>query len=211
MPFDPDGDQEPEVAAYDAPSAFDPYNPSGDSPESVQPTSSSPAQSSDAPGFGDTSGADGEPPEQAPQGTEEPPDEEPLPEFDPRWTKEFEGLLYLGRLTDTFTLWGHTFVIRTLTTEELAEVGLIVAKYQGTRAENAVYQAAIVAASVVTVDGQPLPRAITVDTTDELATVKFPYVMRNWMPPVKEAVYNKSFGLELKVRQVLAALGEPPG
>jgi hypothetical protein len=90
-------------------------------------------------------------------------------------------------------------------------VGLIVAKYQGTRAENAVYQAAIVAASVVTVDGQPLPRAITVDTTDELATVKFPYVMRNWMPPVKEAVYNKSFGLELKVRQVLAALGEPPG
>jgi hypothetical protein len=35
MPFDPDGDQEPEVAAYDAPSAFDPYNPSGDSPESV--------------------------------------------------------------------------------------------------------------------------------------------------------------------------------
>lgn len=209
MPFDPDGGQNDEAAAYDNPPAFDPYHPSGDSPESVQPTSSSPAQSSTAPGFGDTSGADGEPPEKAPQGTED--QDEELPEFDPRYIEEFEGLLYLGRLQDTFRLWGHTFVVRTLTTEELAEVGLIVQKYRGTTAENAVYQAAIAAASVVTVDGQPLPRSITVDNSDELAAVRFPYVMKNWMPPVKEAIYNKSFALELRARQVLAAMGEPSG
>ena len=210
MPFPEDGGLS-ETTAYDAPPTFTPYDPPED-PESVQPTSTSPAPSTTGPGDdGGTPGADGEP-QEAPQGSgEEPDDEAPLPEFDPKHREAFTGLLYLGRLQETISLFGHTFVIKTLTTEELAEIGLIVKRYSGTNAENAVYQAAVVAASVVSVDGQPLPGAITVDASEELTTVKFPYVLRNWLPPVREALYNKSFGLELTVRRVLASMGEASG
>lgn len=204
MPLPTDGDSS-ESSVYDGPSSFDPYD-----PESVQPTSPGPAQSSSAPGFGDTSGADGEQQSStAPQGQ---PDPEPaLPEFDPKHREAFEGLLYLGRLQDTFSLWGHTFVVRTLTTEQLAEIGLLVKPYQGSAVENAVYQSAVVAASVVTVDGKALPSAITIDDSDTLGAVRFPYVMRNWMPPVREAVYNKCLALEYLVREVLTSMGKASG
>lgn len=208
MPFDPDGDSQPESTVYDKPPAFNPYDPPED-PEVVQPPSPGPAQSStEALGFGDTSGADDESQEEAPQDQTE---EEPLPEFDPRYREDFEGLLYLGRLEETFSLWGHTFVIRTLTTEQLAEIGQIVRPHEGSNAKNAVYQSAVVAASVVTVDGKPLPQSITIDNSDELTTVRYPYVLKKWMPPVREALYNRSMLLELKTRQVLHAMGEASG
>lgn len=216
MPFPEGGDAErkSESAVYDTPSAFDPYDEhsttSSSSPESVQPTSS-PAPSSTTPGnVGDTSGADGEPGVTPPQDAEEKA-EEPLPEFDPRHREAFEGVLYLGRLTQTVSLYGHTFVVRTLTTEENAEIALIVKPYEGLPAANMVYQAAVVAAGLVSVDGQPLPGAITVDKTGELTTIKYPYVAKNYMPPVKEAIYNKIFALEVKARHALLALGEASG
>lgn len=207
MPFDEDGDSKPESSVYDNPPAFNPYDPPSD-PEVVQPPSPGPAQSSEpAPDFGDTSGADDES-QPAPQDQTE---EEPLPEFDPKYREDFEGLLYLGRLEETFRLWGHTFVVRTLTTEQLAEIGLIVRPHTGSNAENAVYQAAVVAAAVMSVDGQPLPQSIRIDDSDELATVKFPYVLKNWMPSVREEIYNRCMRLELTTRRVLSAMGEASG
>lgn len=215
MPFPEDGDSKPESSVYDSQPRFNPYDTSED-PESVQPTSPGPAQSSTAPGFGDTSGADGEPqPKAAPQDSDgedgEVPEEEPLPEFDPRHRQDFEGLLYLGRLQETFRLWGHTFVIKTLTTEEVAEIGLIIKPYDGTSGFNAAYQAAVVAACVVSVDGKELPKSIEVGGLDELRNVRFPYVLKNWMPPVREEVWNRYFNLELRSRRVLDALGEASG
>lgn len=135
----------------------------------------------------------------------------PLPEFDPKYRDPFHGLLYLGRTQKTFTLWGHTFVIRTSTTEQLAEIGLILQPYEGTSARNAVYQAAIVAACVVSVDGKALPGSITVDKSNELTLVRFPYVLKNWLPPVREAIYDECFKLEMEVREVLDAMGKASG
>lgn len=213
MPFDEDGDTEKsESAVYDKSPTFDPYDPPT-TPEAVQPTSPSPAPSSDAPDFGGTSGADSEQPsdqsDSAPQ--EKPEEAAPLPEFDPRYRDAFTGLLYLGRLQQTFNLWGHTFVVRTLTTEQLAEVGLIVKPYLGTEMQNAVYQTAVVAAAVVSVDGQPLPGSIEIDNSTELTTVKYPYVAKNWLPAVREEIYNKCFELEILTREVLEALGKASG
>lgn len=211
MPFQADGDSV-ESAVYDAPSTFDPYDPS-DTPEAVQPTSPGPAQSSSAPGIGDTSGTDGERDTQAPQGNQEQqdPEEDPLPEFDPRYRDELVGLLFLGRLKETFTYCGHQIAIRTLTTEDLAKIGLLIKSYDGTTAFNAVYQAAFVAASLVTVDGKPLPVAsLTLDDADAL-DLRFQYVLRQYMPPVREHFYNKAFALEVTSRNVLAAMGKASG
>jgi len=205
MPLPEDGDST-ESSVYDAPSAFNPYDPPIDT-ESVQPTPISPTPSSDTPGAGDT----GEQTESSPQGEQQVQQEViELPQFDEKHAEDFVGLLYLGRIDKQFRLFGHTFVIRTLTTEQLAEIAQIVKKYADTTAENAVYQSAVVAAGVQSVDGQPLPGALTFNDLDDLQ-VRFTYVMRNWMPPVREAIYRECTRLELVTRQALAALGEASG
>lgn len=174
-------------------------------PEAVQPTSS-PTPSSTAPeSDGDTSGEDGEaaPVEQAQAA------EAPLPEFDPKYREPLTGLLYLGALTETFTLWGHEFVIRTLTTEQMTEAALYTAKYEGTRAANSAYAAATLANAVVSVDGNPLPQGLGGNDTGFDARVA--YVTKNWYPAVRDAIWAKVFSLEEKAREVLEALGKASG
>lgn len=213
MPFETDGDpeKEPESAVYDNPPIFDPYDPPT-TPEAVQPSPPSPAPSSDAPDFGGTSGNDSEQPSGQPDSApQEKPEADPLPEFDHKYREPFTGLLYLGRLQETFNLWGHTFVVRTLTTEQLAEIGLIVKPYLGTKVEGAVYETAVVAAAVVSVDGKPIPGSIEIDNSTELTTVKYPYIARNWMPSVREEIYNRCFALEIVSRNVLEAMGKASG
>lgn len=208
MPLPEDGGST-ESSVYDAPSAFNPYDPPIES-ESVQPTPISPTPSSDTPGTGDT----GEQTESRPQGEQQDQPEAAevvdLPRFDDRHAEEFVGLLYLGRIDKKFRLFGHTFVIRTLTTEQLAEIAQIVKGHDGGSAKNAVYQSAVVAASVQSVDGEPLPGSLTFNDLDDLQ-VRFNYVMRNWMPPVREALYLECTRLELVARQALTALGEASG
>lgn len=201
----PEGGDSTESATYDAPPTFNPYDPSTDT-ESVQPTPISPTPSSTTPGDGDT----GEQTESSPQGEQQVQPEVPTPEFDQRHAEDFVGLLYLGRLDKTFRLFGHTFVARTLTTEQMAEIAQIEKPHRGGSAEGAVYQSAVVAASVQTVDGQPLPGAITMSANDDML-VRFNYVMKNWMPPVRERIYDECIRLELVSRQVLTSLGEASG
>lgn len=200
MPLD---DVPLEESVYDQPSGIAAYD-----PETVQPTSTSPAPSSQtAPGnLGGTTGEDGE---QTPEGGEQP--EESLPEFDPRFKEEFRGLIYVGALTDTFTWLGHTFVIRTLTTGELAEVALAVKVYDGSDAVLKVYQAAVVAACVISVDGQPMPTPLTNDVNDTAFNNAFRYVMRSWFPPVLDVIYQRYYSLEIMVRQVIEAMGNHSG
>ena len=188
----------PDEAAYGTTEGFAPYD-----PRAVQPTSS-PAPSSEPPGsVGGTSGADGE------QAGDTDPD--PLPEFDARYQEEFEGLLYIGALTKTFTWLGHEFHIRTLTTGELAEVALAAKPYDDSEASMKAYQTGVVAASIVTVDGKPLPAPITTDPGDTPFLNRFRYVHNRWFPPVIDAVYEQCFGLEIKVREVIEAMGNRSG
>src|SRR5690348_6594372 len=76
-------------------------------------------------------------------------DTEIIPEFDPKVRQDFEGLLYLGRLTHTFNWLGHRFLIRTLSAGEILEVGLLHKPYIGSLADVKAYQAAVVAAAVL--------------------------------------------------------------
>lgn len=140
--------------------------------------------------------------------TDEP---EPLPEFDPRYKQDFEGLLYLGRLTDTFTWLGHTFTIRTLTSGEVMEVGLLHKPYVGTLADVKAYQAAVVAACVLEVDHKPMPVPVTNDPSDTALVGKFQYVMQSWFPPTLDVVYDRYMLLEERVERVIEAMGKASG
>lgn len=139
------------------------------------------------------------------------PEQPPLPEFDPKYLDEFRGLMYVGALKDTFRWMGHTFVIRTLTTGELAEVALAAKPYAGSDALLKAYQSAVVAACVVSVDGQPLPMPITNDAADSGLTNAFNYVMAHWFPPTIDVIYERYYALEITVRNVLDAMGKVSG
>lgn len=133
-------------------------------------------------------------------------EQEELPEFDPQWTEELDGLMFLGRLIDDFYWLGHHFVIKTLSTNDLLEVGLLAKKYQGTTGDAKAYQAALCAACIETVDGKPLTVPITMEPTDTMLANKFHYIVTNWFPPVLDAVYERYLALDAKVMQVISAM-----
>src|SRR5690554_723245 len=103
--------------------------------------------------------------------------EDPLPEFDPRVRRQFEGLLYLGKLEDEFEWLGHKFVIKTVDTGTLLAVGQITKEYVGTMGDLKAYQTAMVGACTVSVDGKslPLPLESDSDTLEEVRQ-RFRYV-----------------------------------
>lgn len=146
-------------------------------------------------------------PEGVRAGEEDPPDDD-LPVFDERWREDFEGLAYIGRLTREFPYLGHKFVIRTLNIEEILEVGLLAKSYQGSLAESKAYQAALVAACVVSVDGVPPPMPITTSPEDTMILNRFRWVRQNWFAPVLDKVYGEYLRLEYDVERVMQALGE---
>lgn len=133
-----------------------------------------------------------------------------LPEFDPRFRQDFEGLLYLGYLEDDFHWMGHHFVLRTYNTNDVLEIGLLHAKYAGTMGDAKAWQALVCAASVVSVDGKSLPRPISNEPEDTELANKFRYILK-WFPLTIDAVYEKSLELEMRVRQVLDAMGKASG
>lgn len=134
-----------------------------------------------------------------------------LPEFDQRHAQDFEGLLYLGRLTDTFTWLGHTFLIRTLVSGEVLEIGLLHKPYVGSLSDVKAYQAAVVAACVLEVDGKPMPVPLTNEASDTALANRFQYVLRSWFTPTLNVIYERYLLLEDRVERVIAAMGKASG
>jgi hypothetical protein len=130
--------------------------------------------------------------------------------FDPQWKDPFEGLLFLGKLEKTVTVYGHRFRIRTLTTDEVLEVAMLSKPYIGSMGEMKAYQAALVAAAVVEVDGVPMPRPV-VDHQSEELRARFNYARLNWYPPIFDALYDEFMLLEAEQIAVLERLGEASG
>lgn len=137
-------------------------------------------------------------------------EKDPLPEFDPKVREDFEGLLYLGRLTDTFNWLGHRFLIRTLSVGEILEVGLLHKPYIGSLADVKAYQAAVVAAAVLEVDGKPMPVPLTNERTDTSLVNRFEYILNSWFPPTLDEIYQQFLLLESRVEEVIAAMGKAP-
>lgn len=131
-----------------------------------------------------------------------------LKEFDPRYRQKFDGLTFLGRLEDSFDVYGHWFTIRTLTIDEGLEVGLVIKPWEGTQASMRAYQAAMVSACTVEVDGRPISIPLTNEVSDSALRNRFNYVRQHWFPPVLDVVYERYLLLEDEVEKVLGAMGE---
>lgn len=131
--------------------------------------------------------------------------------FDPRYRDEFDGLLFIGSLSKSFTWMDHTFVVKTIGTDEALAISLVIQPWSQTQGEVKAYQAAAVAAALVSVDGKTLPHPITRDITPERLRPRFEYVMANYQPVVIDMIYGQIMELENKVVEVLAEMGKASG
>mgnify|MGYP006328321921 CR=1 FL=1 len=132
---------------------------------------------------------------------------DPALAFPDEFKKPFEGLLYIGKLSDTFDWLGHRFVIRTLVTDEVLEVGLVSSRYTGSAGESWAYMTATVAACLVTIDGQPLPFPI-IDTGASQVEQRFNWVRQRMYQPAIEKIYERFLVLQTKVDSVIEAMGK---
>lgn len=124
--------------------------------------------------------------------------------FPEEWKDEFEGLLFLGHLQREITsIPMHKFVIRTLTVNDQLEVSLVAKPYLETIGYGRAYKSAIVAASLVEIDGRPF---ISPKKNNNMVQQKFDYLTNNWHDIVVDTLYNEQQALENKVVIVLQEL-----
>jgi hypothetical protein len=161
-----------------------------------------PPPSSDAPGtiqepLGQSGSAEAAPTDLLPPQT-----------FDERYRQPFTGLMYLGHLEDSFSVWGHTFRITTPSRMERLQAGELHAPYIGTLAAEIGYETVMVAAFLAEVDGQALPKPVLTDPTLNAVRDRFKWVAENLKEPVIGHVYERVLRLDETVRDVVAAMGE---
>jgi hypothetical protein len=135
-------------------------------------------------------------------------DGQPLPQFDPKHRTDFDGLLYIGALSDEFRQFGHHFKIRTLSNEDLLTVALAHQKYRGTMGEERAYVTAMVAACLVSVDKKEMPEPL--GGMDDPLAARLDYV-NGWFPWTTDAVYQRYLVLEARVIAVIEAMGKVQG
>lgn len=136
----------------------------------------------------------------------------PLPGFDPRYSEDFEGLLYLGALSKSFTWLGHSFVVRTLTQGELLLVPQLIRDWVGTVGEAKAYTTAMAALATISVDGQELPIPIG-DGQGEFswAYQRFAYAKSNWFQFTIDRIYSEYLTLESRAQKVIDAMEKASG
>jgi len=142
------------------------------------------------------------PEEQAPPVVEEP--------FPDEWKLPFQGLLLIGKLEGEFDWLGHHFLIRTLTTNEILEVGLVTARYQGSSGESWAYMTAIAGTCLVSIDRQPMPFPMVQTGASEVQS-RFDWARTSLYQPAIEEVYKQFAVLQAKVDEVVAQMGKSFG
>ena len=128
--------------------------------------------------------------------------------FDDKWKKDFEGLLYLGKLEKEVTsIPLHTFVVRTLTVNEQLEVLLITQPYADGIGYARAYKAAVVAAGLVHIDGQEL---IQTNKSSNILRQKWDYITNGWYEPVIDILYEEIDQLHVRMIEVCQEIGVLP-
>jgi hypothetical protein len=143
---------------------------------------------------------------ESPPGTDAEDKATELPVFDPRYRDAFEGLLFIGKVQRTFRWLGHSFIIRSPKVDEILEIGQLHQPYVGTVSDIKAYQSLMIAATIVSIDGQPLPIPLSDDVSALQA--KFDYIRLHWYPWTLDKLYEEYLILDAEVRAVHDALGK---
>ena len=119
---------------------------------------------------------------------EEPEEEEtelePIPQ-------DIYSLLNLGELSQEFDVRGHKVVLRTLKVGEELEVSTFIQPFVGTIDEGRALATATVAASIVSLDGNPIVRELGPD--ENVLRKKFDFVRTKMYWPVIKLIYEEAY------------------
>lgn len=96
-------------------------------------------------------------------------------------------LINVGKMARSFEWAGHTFIIKSLNLEEEIAIGQLIKPYAGTITEEKAAVAAIAAACIESIDGNPLMVRITKDPVAHLQE-KFKMLVSNWYWPVVKRI-----------------------
>jgi len=130
---------------------------------------------------------------------EDPVDQEIKEEVSDSLSRDLSTLVNFGRLTTSFDFWGHSFVIKTLKMGEELEVGNIASAYSSSIDDGArAFIAAIVAACIQTVDGDPIIEPLGPNDKTVIGR-RFHYMLDNYYWSVIEHVYEKYVELNERV------------
>lgn len=149
-----------------------------------------------------------DPPEKPEPEPEEETPQEDIPEFDPKWRQPFTGLLYVGALTESFKVYGHSFTIATPTLTEHLQIGQVIEPYQNTVMAEIAFQIARVAAYLTAIDGEELPRPITNNPKETSLHQRYQWVTDTLKRPVINKISDRCYELDAKVEGVLEAMGK---
>ena len=123
------------------------------------------------------------------------------PAFPSSAMEPVSGLLWLGYLAEDVPLFGHVFAIKTLTRGEKLAVASLTKEWEDTLGLSDAYQAATVAASLLSVDGQPVMELDP--AADRSAAIARTFArVKGWYDPVLGALFERVNDLEQ--RQVAA-------
>jgi hypothetical protein len=145
-------------------------------------------------------------PPPSPFGEPEPTIEDLLAEFDPRWTDEMEGLLYVGRVTHEFNLGGHRITIATPEAQDSLKAALLIKQYQESAGALRALTIAALATCLIKVDGHVLPRGVMADGSDDLEA-RFNWVSK-LHTSVIDGIYREYEDLEIRVNEAIQSLGK---
>lgn len=141
--------------------------------------------------------------------------EEEKPEVVTELTDEerglFRSLLTIGRRIKTISVMDHEVVLQTMSNADEMRVGLATKEYEGSRGFVRAYQAAIVASTIVTLEGTPLytPLSEKEDAT-AIFDKKFKKVL-DMYPIVTSQIYNEVLKMEAEFVELSQKLGKIPG
>lgn len=131
----------------------------------------------------------------------------PAEEFDQHVSNDTEGLMFLGRLTSSFILYNHIFVLQTLTRGEKLAVIQYVREYEDTIGLTDALQTGFVALAVQSVDNRPLSVPLSPDQDSPLVRIENNFqVVSKWYDQVVEAVYAEYSKLLLRQAQAFQSL-----
>jgi hypothetical protein len=127
--------------------------------------------------------------------------------FDDSVSREVEGLLFLGKLTHDCEIFGHTFLLRTLTRGERIAISLFVQDHENTLGLADALQTAYLALALVLVDGRPLTISLETETAEVRLRRNYD-IIKNWFDPVLEALYAE---YKILIQKQLVAFQELEG
>jgi hypothetical protein len=130
----------------------------------------------------------------------------PAEEF-PHVSQDIEGLMFLGRLTSSFVLYGHSFSLQTLTRGEKLAITQYVKDYEDTIGLTDALQTGFLALALTEVDGRPISIPLSPDQDNPLVRLhrNFPVVSRMY-DQVLEALYAEYSKLLIRQAQAFQVL-----